>query len=231
MVIKTVIDPPRFEVVEREWWTIDPCYSRLYQPPEACPSPCPHATHTSTVEEKTCWKVSGSASAQAKIDLLSGVFRSINLTFTIGAELSGCTTYTNSRAYTFYSRPCWVVFARETNTRRIGSGHIVEGRTCEFWVQERISLPGEPPQYIWVRYCGTTECEQATAMADVVADVEFRLQLPPDLCSYPCGGPCPLPNPADEYQNKRNLPACRPLPPCDVLQPGQLPCCGCIVPP
>jgi len=46
-VIETIIDPPQFKVIEGEWWTIDACYSRLFQPPETCPSPCPQATHAS----------------------------------------------------------------------------------------------------------------------------------------------------------------------------------------
>lgn len=225
---KETIDNPTYRTFKGKWHTSDACDCTYYPVGAAdpCPpDPCTSGSFTSSVEEQSCWTSSGKLELSVKITLINTLLETIG-SAAISEEVSGCRTHTESRTWPIDRSMCWTSIVREVQTEVRSTGTIQEITTCEWWQGMR----DEFGIWVWLAPVGTTTAACAGTSATAWRTYGFRLQVPPRLCDVGCGGECPLPEPEDEYDNKRREPCCRPIPLCDDLQYPQRPCCGCEVP-
>lgn len=175
---------------------------------------CQPAEHMFDVRHEICWSVGGSVSVEGKTGLLASLFGSLGVSVSINANFQDCYTWGEAYTFTVPLSNCFRNYARPTWVNSTASGQILHAESIT-----TLTKPGEEPL---IHKCGLSV--RANADAHMTSGREIQYAPYPEHC----GGSLP-PGP-DPYDGKRSDPCCFPLPPCDVLEPGQNPCCACYGP-
>lgn len=173
---------------------------------------CDSPERTFGVADQICWSVGGSATAEGKAGLLGAIFVELSVSVTINAQFTHCHTWSESYSYRVPVSDCFANFARPTWTDSLATGRLLQAESITTMKN------GSEQRH---HYCGLA----VAADAHVTRTTGRYLQYAP----YPerCGGATLTPDP---YDGMRSIPCCFPLPPCDVVEPGQQPCCACWAP-
>lgn len=151
----------------------------------------------------------GSASAEGESSLLFSLFGKLGITVTIHGSFSDCATVTETLQFSVPIDDCWKHAARDERYVSKVTGAVTEAAVVDYW-----DCTFANGMIGTVRTeCGT---QTSTGWADNVASRYVNYSEWPECA----GGP-------PQTEDPRNQQCCTPLEPCQVLEPGQNPCCGC----
>lgn len=218
VVVATRIGDVKIEQRKGGWVIADACNcffarcdSGLFRDCSRTPPTFEHAR-----QEQTCWKASGSISVEGKTGLLLRLLGELQVRVTLGGELSGCTTVTETLRFPVVPANCWRIKSREIWEERVARGVITEAETVYYW---DCQLPNRLIVTI------ATDCGREEGAGEVSTVNSRFIQTAP---FPPCIGGPRQPDPA--YDGVFAEQCCRPLPPCDPVAEGTDPCCGCWAP-
>jgi len=180
---------------------------------------CEPAQRMHSEQAEVCWEVGAGAEAELGTGLIEELLVELGVSVAVDGRFRHCHRWTDefryfvpvSDCFTSYIRPIW------TESKVTATKHRVKART--HWV-EHVT---DPDGSVTSVSRGYTTCGET---AKVSGSAKLKGGRGTHIAPFPerCGGAVWDPDP---NEGKRMEPCCSPLPPCDELGPGDVPCCGC----
>lgn len=211
-VVEYDISPVSVELAEGPWHWLSaqnpgyiPCSQRVA---------CTNRDLTYSERREYCWSASGTVSVEAKTGLIARLGAEIGITVEVSTSFQSCKEVTESQTWSIPGSDCYVQYGREVVAINAVEGTVTEHDAVFTWY----CYGTGPNPTTLTTYCGT---KTGSGNAQQFGRGNQLAPRPAE-----CGGYIPSP---DVYDGQRSLPICRPMSGCDVIPPGENPCCGCYV--